>query len=179
MLRVFAIAAVLALSACAQQGAAGACQAASNDTWVAGETVFNVEASTTGPDCEHAVATLVIRDGESRAIFTEAYPTEYVMTLREARDVSAMRAALDDWIASNNSTMVSTSALPDWPANADGPVNGEFPFYVADDWDRDTYLGLRTRDAPLFCYVQGGESLNCLAFDDGTVRAVGVQTFPG
>jgi hypothetical protein len=101
------------------------------------------------------------------------------MPLAGARTSAEMEAALADWINSSNSTMATTSALPDWPENASGPQNGEFPFYADAAYDRAAYMTLRQSDAPLFCYVQGMESMACLALAGGTLDKVGVQAFPG
>ncbi len=75
--------------------------------------------------------------------------------------------------------MQTSAALPDWPANADGPQSGEFPFYPEAGYDRESYMTLRANDLPLFCYVQGMESMGCLAAADGEVTKIGVQSFPG
>jgi len=32
---------------------------------------------------------------------------------------------------------------------------------------------------PVFCYVQGMESMACVALQNGEMTKVGVQTFPG
>lgn len=75
--------------------------------------------------------------------------------------------------------MQTSSALPEWPANADSPQNGEFPFYPAEGVTRDLYNQVRDANVPLYCYVQGMESSNCLALRDGALESVGVQSFPG
>jgi hypothetical protein len=102
------------------------------------------------------------------------------MVLAQAHDQDAMRTALNEWIdPAHNTTMQTTSALPDWPANADAPASGEFPFYPESYVDRDSYIALREADVPLLCYVQGMESMACLALRDGQLEKVGVQSFPG
>jgi hypothetical protein len=58
--------------------------------------------------------------------------------------------------------------------------NSEFPFYLEPEWnDRVGYEELRARNAPMYCYVQGMESLACLALQDGQLYKIGVQSFPG
>jgi hypothetical protein len=141
---------------------------------------FTVEAISSGPDCEHAVATLAVRDLQHNVLWSEAAPSAHIMVLADAHDEAAMRAALTEWgDASNNTTMQTTSALPDWPQGSDGPVSGEFPFYVEPGYDRDSYLQLRESNVPLFCYVQGMESMGCLALQNGSLNKIGVQSFPG
>jgi hypothetical protein len=185
MKQVLAIAAVLALGGCMQQigqrELASACNVAAHDTWrPQGASEFNIDAATTGPDCERAVATLVIRDAEGRVAWAEAYPTEDIMVLASARDNGAMEVSLAGWInPAANTTMQSTSALPEWPANADSPQNGEFPFYPEAGYDRDSYNTLRSNNLPLYCFVQGMESMACLALSDGGLEKIGVQSFPG
>jgi hypothetical protein len=181
-----AAAAALALAGCMQQigqprEAAAACAASASDTWrPAGAGEYSIEATTSGPDCRRAVATLVIRDAQGQVAWTEAYPTEDIMVLAPAHDVAAMRTALAEWIApESNTTMQSTSALPEWPTTADSPQNGEFPFYPEPGYDRDAYSALRANNLPLYCFVQGMESMACLALRDDGLEKIGVQAFPG
>jgi hypothetical protein len=161
-----------------EQMSAG-CEARAAQTWNAAGADYNVEAVSTGPDCDRAIATIVIRDSSGVPLYAEAHLATHIMTLAPAQDAAAMRTALGEWTTSTNSTMATTSALPDWPENAQGPESGEFPFYPEADYDRASYMTLRQNNLPLFCYVQGMESLACLALDDGQLTKVGVQTFPG
>lgn len=182
-MRLIAIAAVLALSGCLQQTQTRAPQsgaASASTPWQAGEATFTVEASASGPSCEHAVATLTIRSADGAPIYAEAHVAAHIMTLAPAHDVAAMRAALAQWIdPASNATMQTSAALPEWPANAQGPMNGEFPFYPEPAYDRERYGALRAANTPLYCYVQGMESMACLAASDGALEKVGVQAFPG
>jgi ABC-type Fe3+-hydroxamate transport system substrate-binding protein len=179
ILAACALALTAACTFTAQTADAG-CTIAAANTWQAGETAFTIEGVTTGPDCEQAVATLIIRNAEGAAIYAEAHITEEIMTLAPAHDVAAMRTALAEWIdPANNTTMLSTSALPEWPEDADMPASGEFPFYPAEGYDRETYTALRAANLPLYCYVQGMESLACLSYGDNGIEKIGVQAFPG
>jgi hypothetical protein len=184
-MRGLMIAGALALlcAGCLQQTgqhAAAGCTASASKTWRAdANSNLKIEAFTEGPDCAHAVATLIIRDAENNALWAHAVASEHLMTLAQARDHRAMQAALSQWISFDNHTMATTSALPDWPVNAAGPQNGEFPFYPAAGLDRDAYMTLRQNNLPLYCYVQGMESLACLAWSDGGLQEVGVQSVPG
>jgi hypothetical protein len=163
----------------AGQAAAG-CNASAAAPWrpLSGAE-FTIEAVSFGPDCARAVATLVIRNAAGEVLWAEAHESRFVMTLAEVRDADAMQAALAEWIEPSNNAYATTAALPDWPLNSDAPAGGEFPFYPGPELPRDAYLALRARGTPVFCYVQGMESLACLALDDGAMTKIGVQTFPG
>jgi hypothetical protein len=184
MRRVLTVALVALAAACAPaeeaESMSAGCDARAATTWAARETTFSIEATTTGPDCARAVATLIVRDSSGVPVYTQSYATEHVMVLADARDTGAMQVALQGWTNPAANTIIQTSAaLPDWPANADGPQGGEFPFYPEEGYDRESYMTLRANDLPLFCYVQGMESQACLAAADGEVTKIGVQTFPG
>lgn len=184
---VFAAAALALTGACtfvasnAPQAADAGCAISVSTQWrpLSG-TDLTVEAATMGADCTKAVATMVIRNAEGDAIWAEAYGVEHVMVLASAEDRDAMRTALTEWIApESNTTMQTTGALPEWPANADQPQNGEFPFYPNSDVDRERYNAIRAANVPMYCFVQGMESTNCLALRDGALESVGAQSFPG
>ncbi|MBC7768751.1 MAG: hypothetical protein H7124_08180 [Phycisphaerales bacterium] len=162
-----------------QNASARGCHAVATQNWAAGDQALSIDATSAGPDCEHGVATIVIRDTEGEVLWVTAYPTAQVMTLQDARDAEAMEAAMREWIAPENNTMETTAALPPWPENAEAPTAGEFPFYVEEGLDRDAYESIRAANHPLYCYVQGMESLACLASVDGGLGMVGVQLFPG
>lgn len=156
------------------------CDARAANTWAVGDAQYSVEASSDGPDCARAVATIVVRDSSGNPIYAEAHLAQHVMVLAPATTKAAMQTALADWSnPANNTTMQTTSALPDWPQGASGPQNGEFPFYPEPGYDRDGYLAIRAENAPLLCYVQGMESMSCLALRNGALEEIGVQTFPG
>lgn len=187
-MRIVLIAAVLVLAACtpdaSKQGeaasAGGACNASATTTWHAdGAPALTIDANTSGPDCAHAVATYVVRAADRNVIWAEVYHAEQVMVLAGAADAGDMQTKLSDWVAFDNHTMATTGALPEWPAGADSPQNGEFPFYPEEDVTRDVYAAIRAANAPMFCYVQGMESQRCLAWYQNTLITVGVQSFPG
>jgi hypothetical protein len=181
---IAAAALALMLGGCLQrieQPVAGAdrCDSMTSGRWAPVDGVsVAVEAASLGPTCAEAVATIVVRD-ENGVLFAHAYPAAQVMVLAGARNEAAMRTALGEWIDSSNNTVNTSSALPDWPAGSPEPVSGEFPLYVDDSLDRTNYLALRERNVPVFCYVQGMESLNCMAYENGLMTPIGVQTFPG
>lgn len=186
-MRIFlAGAAALMLAACTfsantggSQTATG-CAATASTQWAPeGGPAFTVEANVSGPDCQHAVATLVIRDAENTVQWAEIYHAEHIMVLAGAADAAAMQTAANEWVAFDNHTMNTTGALPEWPANAEQPQNGEFPFYPETDVTRDIYNTYRTRNLPMYCYVQGMESQACLTWDTDRLVLLGVQSFPG
>lgn len=184
-MRIILIAAFAALgAACVQQieqtgEMSAGCEVRAAQPWEGGGAAYSVEATTTAPDCERAVATLTIRDSSGVPVYAVAHMAEDIMMLAPAHDAAAMQTALQEWVTFDNHTMTTTSTLPDWPANAAGPQNGEFPFYPDEIYDRDTYMRVRANNLPLLCYVQGMESLACLALADGEFSKVGVQSFPG
>lgn len=156
-------------------GMAAGCDARAVHAW----NDLSVEAVSFGPDCARAVATLVIRDSSGEPQFVDTYLAAHVMTLASAENQAAMQVALGEWLDSSNSTMATSAALPQWPANAEQPVSGEFPFYPAEGMDRAAYIAVRDANLPLYCYVQGMESLRCLALEAGAITDVGAQLFPG
>lgn len=187
-MRAFLIAgfAAMAIAACTpaedEHGALSeGCDARGVATWnTPADANASVEAITTGPDCARAVATLIIRNGSGAPIYSETHIPSQVMTLAQASTPAAMQTALQEWVdPASNTTMQTSSALPEWPANADSPQNGEFPFYPVEGMTREAYNQIRDANVPLYCYVQGMESLNCLAMSNGELESVGVQSFPG
>jgi hypothetical protein len=177
------LAAAILVAACTpaqeREQMSSGCVVRATHPWEGAGMTYSVEATATGPDCQRAVATLIIRDSSGVPVYADAHLAGDIMMLAPAHDTAAMQTALQEWVTFDNHTMASTSALPDWPANATGPQNGEFPFYPEQAYDRDSYMRVRANGLPLFCYVQGMESQACLALADGEFSKVGVQSFPG
>ena len=71
---LLALAAACAPSEEAETMSAG-CDARAATTWAARESTFSIEATTVGPDCARAVATLVVRDSSGVPVYTESYAT--------------------------------------------------------------------------------------------------------
>lgn len=179
---ILAAVAVVCASACTPVGneenatAGSGCTAAAATTWQG----LNVEAFARGPDCARAAVTLVFRAAASGEITRmETHRAMDVMTLASVTDTAGMETALAEWIDQTNPEFASSANLPDWPENAEMPMRGDFPFLPTEGTTREAYNVIRTRAAPLFCYVQGMESINCLALVDGDLDSIGVQTFPG
>jgi hypothetical protein len=187
-MRLAFVIAIVALTACGVRNdapapsveAANLCPASTSSTWAAGAgTVLSIDAATTGADCAQATATIAIHAPGGATVWRQSYPAEQLMTLAGASTPEDMQRRLGEWIVPGGAAADSTGDLPQWSAQDDSPMNGEFPFYPEEGIDRTTYAALRSRDAPMYCYVQGMESLACLAWDNGALTLIGVQTFPG
>jgi len=183
---IFGIAAIALAVACTpaattETAAVSGCQAAATETWTPadGADPLTIEANSSGPDCAHAIATLTVRDASNDVMFADVFVTEQVMLLAGVADAAAMQTALAEWIDSDRPAFATTSALPDWPQGAESPDAGEFPFHVDEGLAQADYLALRSRGVPTLCYVQGMESLNCLALENEQLTPIGVQQFPG
>lgn len=189
-MRMFIMAAMLAFAGCApasggdgQTASVRGCQAVATDHWRPLSGVeFTVEAFSAGPDCGRAVATIVIRDVQGEVLWAEAYAAAHVMVLAGAQDAPGMQGAMAEWIETDDPPFATTAALPPWANGAEGPSaeNSEFPFYVEPEWnDREGYEQVRAANTPVYCYVQGMESMACLALQNGQIYKIGVQSFPG
>jgi hypothetical protein len=186
-MRIFVFVTALALAGCqpapdaiVQAETVNACPASATSNWTAAAgVVFSVEAAVVGADCTGATATFSVRDASGAAVLTEAYPVNEVMTLAGAESVADMERRLGEWIIPAGAMADSTGDLPEWRQGEARPMSGEFPFYPDEGVDRTAYEALRARDATMLCYVQGMESLACLAWDNGRLEKVGLQTFPG
>lgn len=182
---VFVVAAAL-VAACAPpapqaaQAPPNGCPASAATSWFAdGGVEFRVEAAVSGADCAEAQAMITIRDPAGDVVLSETLQASQVMTLAGAANVAEMERRLGEWVSPAGAMADTTADLPAWERGAETPMNGEFPFYVEEGLDRAAYEALRARDSAMFCYVQGMESLACLAYENGGLRGVGAQTFPG
>ena len=152
------------------------CDARARSAWTQGVIA---EAVSQGATCANAVVTLVLRASSGKPIWVDARIAAQVMIFGGVADRNAMTRTLGDWIDQRKSSMANSDKLPDWPRGAAAPKAGEFPFYPDGDVDRDAYMKLRSARVPMFCYVQGMESMACVALTSDGVTKVGVQTFPG
>lgn len=187
-MRILAMAVAVTLGACGaatdepevRQAAANGCPASTSTNWTPQSgVVFTIDAATTGTDCAQASATITIRRAGGETLWSETHPAAEVMVLAGAETPQDMQRRLGEWISPGGAAADSAGDLPAWKTGEEAPMSGEFPFYPEDGLDRTSYEALRTRDAPVFCYVQGMESLACLAWDNGALAKVGLQTFPG
>jgi len=173
-------AAAFALTAMAATTASAAdCSGIAGTEWKAMKG-YTVGAIAGGPDCQKAVALIVVRDGENNAVWHESYVAEQVMVLAGAQNSADMSKALAEWIDTANPAFETTANLPEWAEGADSPVNGDFPFYPEEGIDREMWNKIRAMKTPVYCYVQGMESVACLTNDpEMGFFKIGVQTFPG
>jgi len=175
-------AAIVAAVLSSSPGAAPAgCNVRARVPWliVSGRALV-AEAMSDGPSCVNAVVTLVVRNAAGQPIWTDSRIGSQVMIFAGVSNARDMARNLKDWLDQRRSALPRTDALPDWPMGAPSPTAGEFPFYPDGDVGRETYVKLRNAKLPLFCYVQGMESMACVALTgDGRMTKVGVQSFPG
>ena len=119
-----------------------------------------------------------VRGPDGSPQWIDAMKASDLMTFVDVKTTSAMKAALNEWIAQGG-PLRTAGDLPPWPPGAQQPASGEFPFYPEEGVDRDYYEKARAARAPLFCYVQGMESMSCVAIIEGGMVKLGVQSFPG
>lgn len=187
-MRALLISCLLMAAACAPQAPAGDaqvadaeaasdpnnCPAGATSTWEG----FAIEAAASGTDCAQAQVVLTIRSAAGAIAYTETFNAAQNFTLNGAESPADMERKLNEWVSPPGAALNSTGDLPEWPAGAAHP-GGEFPFYPEDGVDRASYEALRQGDAPMFCIVQGMESLACLLGENGAITKIGVQSFPG
>lgn len=170
----FAIAGMAAATASAKD-----CSGIAGTGWPAMKG-YTIGAIAGGPDCGKAVALIVIRDAEGNAVWHESYVAEQVMVLAGAQTSEELTKALTEWIDTSNQQFKTTADLPEWAEGADSPVSGEFPFYPEEGIDREMWGKIRAAKTPVYCYVQGMESVACVSNDpEMGFYKIGVQTFPG
>jgi hypothetical protein len=159
---IFALALVLSASS-----AQAACTAQASHEWVKG---LRVEAFAQGPTCAQAVATILVRTKSGEAVWAHSYITSFVMNFTQppAASSKALTETLKDWISGQGFMKTADKLLE----------SGEFPFTKNDD--AESFAKYKKAKSPLFCYVQGMESGNCLTVDNnGAVVELGYQSFPG
>ncbi|MDX2235369.1 MAG: hypothetical protein NW200_12800 [Hyphomonadaceae bacterium] len=165
-------------------GAGAGCAAEAAIDWAPRDAgPYQITARAAGETCGAGEASIAVKDATGKVLYSGAFDVA-VMTntiFADAKTPETTKAALLAWIDPQSSAMETTRALPDWPAGAEQPQSGEFPFYPAEGLTRDAYLRLRAQDKPLYCFVQGGESMKCIALDAAAnaMTDVGVQSFPG
>lgn len=177
MFRLFAV--VAALVEMTSSAAFADCDARSRAVWSDSRAGIVAEAMAQGQTCANAVVTLVLRDSSGKPLWVDSRIGAQVMIFAGVNDRGEMMRALSDWIDQRRSSLARSDKLPNWPQGANAPQSGEFPFYPDGDVDREMYMKIRGQHLPLFCYVQGMESLACVALTADGVTKVGLQTFPG
>ena len=121
---------------------------------------------------------LTVRGSDGKPLWVDARVGQFVMLFAGVKNVGAIKTALGDWIRQNHQLKTAAS-LPSWPPGAQQPASGEFPFLPDEAVARDFYESARRAKLPLFCYVQGMESMACVVLKDGGMTKLGVQLFPG
>jgi hypothetical protein len=156
------------------------CDAAVEGEWInPGGQRFRVEATTSGPTCRQSAALMIVRDAAGDIVWTDALPAAFVAGLNTPTTRTPMADALREWIgfAARGQT---TADLPPWLRPEQGPTTTSGFDFEPEPWiNREAYLALRESAAPMFCYVQGMESLACLVERQGRLEKIGVQAFPG
>jgi hypothetical protein len=159
--------------------AATGCDANAASSWSpARQRPLKVEAFAHGGRCDKAVVMLVVRGADGTPLWTDSRVGAFVMLFSGVRTTREMQSALSSWIRQEHQ-LKSAANLPPWPVGAAQPSSGEFPFIPDDGVDRATYEAARALRLPLFCYVQGMESMACVVLKDGGMSKFGVQLFPG
>lgn len=163
------------------EAAATDCSVSAESVWIDQETPirrYTAEGHTFGPTCEQAIAVLVIRAREGSPLFTWSGRVQDLFGLKDAADAGSMKPALEEWI-SNQGGIANTADLPAWETTDGQPQRSEFPF-MPESWiDKAYWDALKSENLDMFCFPQGGESLNCAALRDGQMEEIGLQLFPG
>lgn len=163
------------------------CHVTVEKPWINQETPlrrYTAEAAVFGPTCQQGVVVLTIRQREGTPIYAWAGLTNYLFGLKDAGDTAAMKTALNDWIT-QDSPPKTTSTLPAWEETEGQPKRAEFPFMPPEWMDQAAWDQLKKDKLEMFCFPQGGESLNCLALRPGgdgqppSMEEIGLQLFPG
>lgn len=171
---------VLAASGIAPASAAG-CNLGAAKAWKPFKgAAYSSEAYSNGATCAGAVVTIVVRAPGGDVLWAEAMPATHLMTFADAKTPQRMKAGLVDWLGQQH-PFKSTGDLPEWKKGAEAPsMLGEFAFYPEAGVDQESYAKIRADKLAIFCYVQGMESMACVAISkDGSASKIGVQTFPG
>jgi hypothetical protein len=156
------------------------CDEKASAPWTQSGKGIVAEASSQGARCDKAKIGLVLRGADGKVLLTFASTADTVMTFGEVKTKAAMKTTLASWLADGMKQMPTSDKLPDWKEKQDQPSDGEFPFYVDQGVKRPAYLAIRKAKLPMFCFVQGMESLGCAVLGpDGAVTKLGAQSFPG
>lgn len=176
---VLVLATAVAVSSAAPSHAASGCDVSASSVWVPpGQRPLRTEAVSHGPRCDKAIVVVTVRSADGTPLWVDAHVGQFVMPFAGVRTTTAMKTALAEWIRQDHQLKTAAS-LPPWPAGAEQPSSGEFPFLPDEAVDREYYEAARRARLPLFCYVQGMESMSCVALKDGGMLKLGVQLFPG
>lgn len=161
-------------------GVEAACDTETTTEWRGTDNrVFRVTASTNGANCAQAVVLLVVRDNSGYVVWTDARATAHVMGLNEPTTRIEMTRALADWVGFPLQRLQTTAHLAPWAQTSGQPGESAFPFQPEAWINEEFYEQLAGEARPMFCYIQGRESIACLAEFQGQLEKIGVQSFPG
>lgn len=168
--------------ATSQSGASGppACDTQTATEWSGADNrAFRVTASASGANCAQAVVLLVVRDASGNVVWTDARASAHVMGLNEPTTRAEMTRALADWIGFPLERLQTTAHLAPWPETSGQPGESAFPFQPEAWINQEYYEHLAGEARPMFCYIQGMESIACLVESHDRLEKIGVQSFPG
>jgi hypothetical protein len=140
---------------------------------------YTLAAASEGAICDIAVATLTIRDTSGAQLHAWSGAARDLFGLKDATDPASMTEALKDWVDPAHTLYPTSDKLPAWEETAGQTQSAEFPFHPMDGETKATWDAMRARRGDVFCFVQGSESQACVMLEDGRVRNIGVQQFPG
>ncbi len=145
----------------------------------ANNRTYRATASTSGANCTQSVVLLVVRDGSGDVVWTDALVVAHVMGLNEPRTRIEMTRALAEWVGLPVQRLRTTADLAPWAQTSGQAGESEFPFRPEDWIDEAAFERLAGEASPMFCYIQGMESIACLVEFDDRLEKIGVQSFPG
>lgn len=175
-----ALSVAIFLAAAASPARSADCNAQASAPWRQSGQGVVAEARSLGARCDKAKIELTLRSARGKALMSFASTADAIMTFADVKTKAAMQAKLASWLAEAMRTMPTSAKLPDWKPNQTEPSDGEFPFVVDEGVTRPFYLSMRKAKLPMFCFVQGMESLGCAVMrPNGEATRLGAQTFPG
>jgi hypothetical protein len=171
-MRIFLLAAALALSACGptSNSASSACarSATHEVAWTTEGLPDTITAQSDGPTCAQAAVTFVARNGAGDPLWTFA-STYYDMTSGGIPPEGAPAVSdeqMDTFLAgwADVSTMRSGD-LPEWREGVATLTESATTFAYDTPFERETYEMLRARNLPMICYAAAVEVTQCLLID--------------
>jgi hypothetical protein len=161
-----------------EENAAAGCNATAEEAWDATpDASFSMRAVAWGSTCKQAMIALALwpKDGPPAYSFISSMAD--IEGFDEVADEAALKEALAQWASGQADT---TSRLPEWKAAdpSPGPTE-EFPFHPDEGVTQESYTAVRAANLPMFCFVQGQESQQCVYLQDDALHSIGVQQFPG